>query len=61
MPQKACRACKIVTEDSVCPECKGSDLSEDFQGFAIILDAKRSQIAEKMGIDKEGQYALKIR
>ena len=61
MPQKACRACKIVTEDSVCPVCKSSELSEDFQGFVIILNAKKSQLAEKMGIDKEGQYALKIR
>jgi DNA-directed RNA polymerase subunit E" len=45
----------------VCPVCKGSELSEDFLGFAIILDASKSQLAEKMNIKEAGKYALKIR
>ncbi len=60
MPAKACRVCKIVTEQNACPVCKGSDLSEDFSGFVIILDTK-SQLAEKMKLTEAGQYALKIR
>ena len=61
MTQKACRLCKVVTEEAICPVCKSSEFSEDFQGFIIILNAKKSQLAEKMGIKEEGQYALKIR
>jgi len=61
MPSKACRTCKVVTDEAICPVCKGSDLSEDFQGFVIILEPKKSQLAEKMGIKEAGQYALKIR
>jgi len=61
MPMKACRLCKIVTEESVCPVCKNSELSEDFQGFVIILNPGKSQLAQLMGIKEEGQYALKIR
>jgi len=61
MPPKACRTCKIITDENVCPVCKGSELSEDFLGFAIILDASKSQLAEKMNIKEAGKYALKIR
>ncbi len=61
MPKKACRLCKVVTSENVCPVCKGSELSEDFLGFVIILDASKSQLAEKMKIKEAGQYALKIR
>ena len=61
MPARACRLCKVVTEQPVCPVCKNSDMSEDFQGFVIIVDAKKSQLAALMGIEEEGQYALKIR
>ena len=61
MTQKACRSCKVVTEEDICPVCKGSEFSEDFQGFIIVLNASKSQLADKMGIKEEGQYALKIR
>jgi DNA-directed RNA polymerase subunit E" len=61
MAPKACRTCKIITQDNVCPVCKGSELSEDFLGFVIILDTSKSQLAEKMKIKEAGRYALKIR
>jgi DNA-directed RNA polymerase subunit E" len=61
MPLKACRTCKIITTENVCPVCKGSELSEDFLGFVIILDPSKSQLAEKMSIKEAGRYALKIR
>jgi DNA-directed RNA polymerase subunit E" len=61
MPLKACRTCKIITDENVCPVCKSSELSEDFLGFVIILDSAKSQLAEKMKIKEAGRYALKIR
>ena len=61
MAPKACKTCKIITEENVCPVCKGSELSEDFLGFVIILDPSKSQLAEKMKIKEAGRYALKIR
>ena len=60
MTPKACRTCKIITEENICPSCKGSELSEDFLGFVIILDPTKSQLAEKMKIKEAGRYALKI-
>lgn len=58
---KACRQCKVLTKESTCPICKGSELSEDFLGFVIILDPNKSQLAQKMSIKEAGQYALNIR
>jgi DNA-directed RNA polymerase subunit E" len=58
---RACRTCKIITEENVCPICKGTDLSDDYSGLLIVVDPEGSQMAQKMEIKKEGRYALKIR
>jgi DNA-directed RNA polymerase subunit E" len=58
---RACRNCKIIIEENVCPICKGTDLSDDYSGLLIIVDPEGSQMAQKMDIKKEGRYALKIR
>ena len=61
MSLRACRVCKTITSESVCPNCKSTDLSDDFTGVLIVIDAEKSQLAKKLNIEKEGQYALKIR
>ena len=58
---RACRNCKIIIEENVCPICKGTDLSDDYSGLLIVIDPEGSQMAQKMDIKEEGRYALKIR
>ena len=58
---RACRNCKIIIEENICPICKGTDLSDDYSGLLIVTDPEGSQMAQKMDIKKEGRYALKIR
>lgn len=58
---RACKTCKIITEENVCPICRSTDLSDDFSGLLIILAPEGSQLAQKMDIKQEGRYALKIR
>jgi DNA-directed RNA polymerase subunit E" len=58
---RACRTCKIITEENTCPICRSTDLSDDFSGLLIVLDPEGSQLAQKMDIKQEGQYALRIR
>ncbi|MCK4437891.1 DNA-directed RNA polymerase, subunit E'' [Candidatus Bathyarchaeota archaeon] len=58
---RACRNCKIIIEENICPICKGTDLSDDYSGLLIVVDPEGSQMAQKMDIKKEGRYALKIR
>jgi DNA-directed RNA polymerase subunit E" len=58
---RACRTCKIVTNDSTCPICKGTELSDDYSGLLIVFDPENSLLAEKLEAKEAGNYALKIR
>jgi len=61
MRPRACRTCKIITEENACPICRSTDLSDDFSGLLIVLDPENSQLAEKIDLKEEGKYALRIR
>ncbi|MCX6816042.1 MAG: DNA-directed RNA polymerase subunit E'' [Candidatus Aenigmarchaeota archaeon] len=58
--KKACKSCKaLVIKGSVCPICKGTDLTSSFQGIVYIFDVE-SEIAKKLGITASGKYAIKV-
>ncbi|KON31132.1 DNA-directed RNA polymerase subunit E'' [miscellaneous Crenarchaeota group-15 archaeon DG-45] len=61
MSPRACRNCKTITDENICPNCRGADLGDDYSGLLIIIDHAGSQLAKKMDIKKEGRYALRIR
>jgi len=61
MVDKACRRCHLITDKNVCPQCKSTDLSDDFSGMVIILDPENSEIAKLMNISRKGRYAVRIR
>jgi DNA-directed RNA polymerase subunit E" len=58
---RACRSCKNISDETVCPVCKGTEFSDDYSGLLIVLDPENSILAEKLDTTEEGQYALKIR
>ena len=58
---KACKQCHLIVEEGeICPRCKGT-LSREWQGYAIIIDFNRSDIARQIGVKENGKYALKVR
>ncbi len=57
---RACRRCRYLTEENTCPLC-GGETSKEWQGYVIILDHNKSQIAKKMGIQANGRFALRVR
>ena len=57
---KACKVCSAITEEDKCPLC-GGETSKDWQGYVVIIDHTRSEIAKRMNIDKNGNFALKVR
>jgi DNA-directed RNA polymerase subunit E" len=61
MRKQACKNCKIFIEGEVCPICKGTNVSPNWQGRIHFLDTKKSFIAHQMGVEKPGEYALKVR
>jgi DNA-directed RNA polymerase subunit E" len=58
---RACRTCKNISNELVCPVCKGTEFSDDFSGLLIVLDPENSILAEKLDTKEAGAYALKIR
>ncbi len=58
---RACKECSFITEESdTCPVC-GGQTSKEWQGFLVVTDFEKSEIAKKMGITRNGRYALKVR
>ena len=59
---RACKKCNsIVQGDQVCPICKTHNyLSKNFSGMIIIRDVD-SKIARRLGIERPGIYAIKVR
>lgn len=52
---------KVKVAAPRCPRCPDSQLSADWQGLTILLDPSRSQVAQTLGIEAPGNYALKVR
>lgn len=61
MTEKACKNCHLVSNGPVCPNCKSSNLSDDWSGLVVILDPSISEVGKKMGIKSAGRYALRVR
>ena len=61
MSERACKNCRLLSRERICPNCRSSDLSEDYTGLLIVLDPDNSELAKKAGIEKKGRYALRVR
>jgi len=61
MKKQACRSCKIFVDGEVCPQCKGTNVSPNWQGRITFVDTNKSFVAHKMGVTEKGEYALKVR
>ena len=61
MTEKACKTCHFLGNGPVCPNCKSTNLSDDWSGLIVIIDQKLSEIAKKMGITAAGRFALRVR
>ncbi|MFC1730497.1 transcription elongation factor subunit Spt4 [candidate division KSB1 bacterium] len=59
--KKVCKKCKLFYDGSVCPACKDNQTATSWKGRIAVMDADKSAIAKKIGIDVKGEYAIKIR
>lgn len=57
---RACKSCKMVIEEEICPVCK-LPTTQYWSGYIGITDPENSEIAKKMGLKIPGRYALKVR
>jgi DNA-directed RNA polymerase subunit E" len=58
--EMACRKCKRVTTEKVCPGCKSSDLTPDWSGVVLVVDPTNSEISKTLSITQKGKYAIKV-
>ncbi len=59
--EKACKNCRvIIAQGEVCPLCGSSDLTAKWNGYVVILNAEKSELAKKLNIGANGTYALNI-
>ena len=58
--QRACKQCSRITEEETCPIC-GGQTSKEWQGYLVVIDYTKSDIAKKMGITSNGKFALRVR
>ncbi|MBT7903293.1 DNA-directed RNA polymerase subunit E'' [Candidatus Woesearchaeota archaeon] len=59
--KKCCKTCKLFVDGGECPICKNSNFSTNWQGRIFVVDANKSEIAQKIGITIKGEYAIKCR
>jgi len=61
LTDKACKNCRFISNGPVCPNCKSTNLSDDWSGLVVIMDPATSEVAKRMGIKAAGRYALRVR
>lgn len=57
--EKSCLNCKAIYIGDKCPKCNETPASDSFKGRVHIFDAEKSELAENMGINKDGEFAIK--
>lgn len=67
MRKKICKRCKAIIEGTVCqvndPDCpvvKHNQFATSFKGRLYIVDAQKSEIAKKINVAHNGEYAIKV-
>ena len=61
MARKVCKKCKIFVEKDTCPICNGHEFINAWKGRITILNLEKSEIAKKLELKREGDYAIKTR
>jgi DNA-directed RNA polymerase subunit E" len=61
MAKKVCKKCKIFVDKEICPICQGNQFTNTWKGRITILNVQKSEIAKKLEINKDGEYAVKTR
>lgn len=59
--QKACLNCRTIFEGNKCPNCGETPSSDSFKGRVHIFNPEKSEIAENMKINKQGEFAIKTK
>ncbi|MFT4312548.1 MAG: transcription elongation factor subunit Spt4 [Candidatus Woesearchaeota archaeon] len=59
--KQAGKLTKVLTTDDTSPLDPKEPLTSSWFGRIMIFNANTSEIAKKLGIKKQGEYAIKVR
>jgi DNA-directed RNA polymerase subunit E" len=51
----------MISNGPVCPNCKSTNLSDDWTGLVVVLNPSASEVARLMGIKVTGRFAIRVR
>lgn len=60
LKEKACKNCRLIYEGNICPSCGKKEVSDSFKGKVEIIDPEKSEMAQKLEVNKKGVYAIKL-
>jgi DNA-directed RNA polymerase subunit E" len=59
---KACKICKTIYEEGdKCPNCGSKEYTDSYKGRIEVLNSEKSEIANKINIKTNGNFAIKTR
>ena len=59
--EKSCVNCKKIYIGASCPNCGHNMTTEGFKGKMHVFDKEKSEIGNKLGIESEGEFAIKAK
>ena len=57
--EKSCLNCRTIYFGDKCPNCGETPASETFKGRIHVFDSEKSEMAEDMKINSNGEFAIK--
>jgi len=59
---KACKLCNTIFETGEkCPSCGSKEYTDSFKGRIVVIDPKKSEIAQNINLKEKGNFAIKTR
>ncbi len=59
---RACKICKTIYEEGDrCPKCESKEFTDNFKGRIYVVNSEKSEIANKLNIKSNGNFAIKTR
>jgi len=57
--RKVCKQCRRFTDGQTCENCGSSLFTTAWHGRLHIIQTDKSAISQKIGVEKNGEYAVK--
>jgi RNA polymerase subunit RPABC4/transcription elongation factor Spt4 len=57
--ERSCLNCRAIYIGDKCPQCGETPASESFKGRIHIFDSEKSEMSDRMKLNKNGEFAIK--